>query len=221
MWTCNGADKSGYHAGNDDFKPKNRADAVTQVRAKYSFAAQLKNSMWNLLGPNQVVSAIIMYFCMKWARPVAPEEDLVFTVSAYSLWEFFLLFFVNDFFLYWGHRIQHQVKTLWENWHSFHHQIGTPTPVSTIFINEWDATLQGGMPILLAGMVVRPHPAMLAIFTAARLAENAFNHSGTRESDCQSDQTFALVVTCMVVVSCGGAGLDNLFINILALRVRS
>ena len=36
---------------------------------------------------------------------------------------------VNDFFLYWGHRVQHESEFLWNNFHYFHHQLTTPTPV--------------------------------------------------------------------------------------------
>lgn len=51
-----------------------------------------------------------------------------------SLVQFVLLQLIGDFFLYWGHRVQHDVPYLWKHFHSFHHSIGTPTPFSTICI---------------------------------------------------------------------------------------
>jgi hypothetical protein len=37
---------------------------------------------------------------------------------------------------------------------------------------------QGSLPILLAAVLVRPAPVLLYLFIAARLGENAVNHSG-------------------------------------------
>jgi hypothetical protein len=38
--------------------------------------------------------------------------------------------------------------------------------------------LQGSLPLAFAALLVRPAPAVLYLFFAARLGENAFNHSG-------------------------------------------
>ena len=38
--------------------------------------------------------------------------------------------------------------------------------------------LQGSLPFLLAAILVRPAPAVAYLFLAARLGENALNHSG-------------------------------------------
>ena len=84
---------------------------------------------------------------------------------------------VGDFGLYWGHRIQHTVPRLWEL-HRIHHRLETPTPMSTIFIHPVDATLQGGLPILLAAAAIRPHPILFYLYVWLRVAENVVNHSG-------------------------------------------
>lgn len=46
------------------------------------------------------------------------------------------------------------------------------------YIHRLDATLQGGIPMALAAVILRPAPAILYLSFAARVAENAFNHSG-------------------------------------------
>ena len=46
-------------------------------------------------------------------------------------------------FLCRGHRIQHESNFLWTHFHSYHHQIDSPTAVSTLSIDTVDATLQG------------------------------------------------------------------------------
>jgi hypothetical protein len=40
------------------------------------------------------------------------------------------------------------------------------------------STLQGSLPFLFAAVLVRPAPAIAYLFLAARLGENALNHSG-------------------------------------------
>lgn len=77
-----------------------------------------------------------------------------------------------------GHRIQHDIPYLWENFHSIHHTLETPTPTGTIYIHAIDATLQGSLPILFAIVVVRPHPLLAYIYIYLRIAENVVNHSG-------------------------------------------
>eukprot|EP00041_Stephanoeca_diplocostata_P021851 m.516050 g.516050 ORF g.516050 m.516050 type:complete len:235 (+) comp21927_c0_seq9:235-939(+) len=89
-----------------------------------------------------------------------------------------LMCIVNDFFLYWGHRIQHENKWLWENFHSLHHTINTPTPWSTIYIHPVDASLQGAIPIITAALAVQPSLLSFYAFVAFRVSENAANHSG-------------------------------------------
>eukprot|EP00041_Stephanoeca_diplocostata_P021849 m.516015 g.516015 ORF g.516015 m.516015 type:complete len:184 (+) comp21927_c0_seq2:235-786(+) len=84
-----------------------------------------------------------------------------------------LMCIVNDFFLYWGHRIQHENKWLWENFHSLHHTINTPTPWSTIYIHPVDASLQGAIPIITAALAVQPSLLSFYAFVAFRVSENA------------------------------------------------
>lgn len=76
-----------------------------------------------------------------------------------------------------GHRVQHESELLWRC-HKVHHSIDTPTPASTLYIHPVDAALQGSVPLALAAAAVRPAPAVLYCFLAARIGENALNHSG-------------------------------------------
>ena len=70
------------------------------------------------------------------------------------------------------------VPYLWKHCHSLHHRISTPTPASTVFIDSTDATLQGGLPLIDAAAVVRPHWLTFCAYVAVRIAENVCNHSG-------------------------------------------
>ena len=79
-------------------------------------------------------------------------------------------------------QVQHESEYLWKNYHSFHHSIGTPSPVSTLYIDEVDATLQGSLPIMFACLIIRPHPVTYSIFAGLRVAENVINHTGLDSS---------------------------------------
>jgi len=85
---------------------------------------------------------------------------------------------VGDFFLYWGHRIQHEIPFLWERFHKFHHSLKTPTPVGTLYIDNVDASLQGSLPVLLTWLIVRPHLFCFYLYIFLRIGENVVNHSG-------------------------------------------
>ena len=47
-------------------------------------------------------------------------------------------------------------ECLWKRFHARHHELLTPTPTGTVFIEEADATLQASVPLLLANLLVRP-----------------------------------------------------------------
>jgi len=70
------------------------------------------------------------------------------------------------------------IPYLWENFHSVHHRLSTPSPVGTIYINGVDAFLQAGLPIIGCALVVRPHPLSYYAYVSFHLANNVFNHSG-------------------------------------------
>lgn len=90
---------------------------------------------------NSVLSAFVLPFFID-SMPVDASK---LTLSISTVNKIVLLFILQDFFLYWGHRIQHEFKYLWETRHYLHHKIGTPSPVSTIYIHPDDATLQASI----------------------------------------------------------------------------
>lgn len=83
----------------------------------------------------------------------------------------------SDLGLYLGHRAMHESDALWRV-HRVHHAIDTPTPMSTIYIHGLDVTLQAGLPLAFASVLVRPAPAVLYASFALHVAENAVNHLG-------------------------------------------
>ena len=53
-----------------------------------------------------------------------------------------------------------------------------PSPIGTLYIHTVDATLQGALPIILAAVIISPHPLTLYTYIFLRIAENVINHSG-------------------------------------------
>lgn len=85
---------------------------------------------------------------------------------------------VADLLLYLGHRIQHEIPWLWKNIHSRHHQLASPSPIGTVFIDPLDATLQGSLPLMFSGLFVRPHPITFWVYVCLHIGNNILNHSG-------------------------------------------
>jgi sterol desaturase/sphingolipid hydroxylase (fatty acid hydroxylase superfamily) len=158
-----------------DNHKKSRQDLIRSVHEKVNFKRQLFDSMSLILGPiawlNFVVLALTLHYFI-------PEVNTFYPTLNEFIIHFIILLLIADFFLYWGHRIQHTNKWLWDNLHTYHHRITTPTPISTLCINSWDATLQGGMPFIIAAAIIKPKPLTLYIFIFLRICENVINHSG-------------------------------------------
>ena len=90
----------------------------------------------------------------------------------------FIMFYIQTYLAPKGHRIQHEIPFLWEHCHKVHHTLDSPTPVGTLYIDAIDATLQGGLPMMLAMLIVRPDLFTTYLYIALRVGENAVNHSG-------------------------------------------
>eukprot|EP00882_Tetradesmus_deserticola_P006260 GHRQ01006588.1.p1 GENE.GHRQ01006588.1~~GHRQ01006588.1.p1 ORF type:complete len:296 (+),score=89.45 GHRQ01006588.1:766-1653(+) len=153
--------------------PRKQLMAATHKRIP--LRKQVRGCAMTLLGPNNIVNGMGLALLMLWAKPNVTAWMPGTAVS--FLVQFVALSLVGDFGLYWGHRVQHESKLLWRL-HSKHHAIDTPSPFSTLFIDPTDAALQGAIPFAFAALVVRPAPGVLYLYIAARIAENALNHSG-------------------------------------------
>lgn len=150
-----------------------RADRLGKTQERIPFQTQVAKVVWESFGPNFLLNGVASYFLLSLID--TPRLELPSVSSAIT--SFTLLHFIGDFFLYWGHRIQHEIPLLWKL-HSFHHQVDTPSPISTIYIDSIDATLQGGLPLLFSALIIQPHPLIMYWYIITRVAENCLNHSG-------------------------------------------
>jgi sterol desaturase/sphingolipid hydroxylase (fatty acid hydroxylase superfamily) len=158
-------------------RASDRLECIKDVHKKICFREQLIGAMMMMFGPGALLNSAIAALVLGYFVPLSPDLDL------YPSWqrllgETVLMLVINDFFLYWGHRIQHESEFLWKNMHYFHHQLGTPTPVGTVFIDFTDGALQGNLPVLFAALAVRGHPISMWLMIAIRIADNVLNHSG-------------------------------------------
>ena len=158
-------------------KGVSRLEAIAKTQAKIPLSTQLRNVLWQLFGPTAIFNAILAYVTTHLFLPHVEYSPLPESLTS-SLLAFVAMELIGDFFLYWGHRIQHDIPYLWENFHHFHHTLDTPTPVGTIYIHSVDATLQGALPMLIAVGAVRPHPLVAYIYFMCRISENVLHHSG-------------------------------------------
>lgn len=147
------------------------------------FGVQLRTSAMHLLGPNGIVNCIILSMLASQFICSPDEGTTCNEWATYPDWVQWAcgmaaMVVINDGALYWGHRIQHESDFLWRHCHMKHHSIGIPSPVSTVYIDPIDATLQGAIPMMLAALLVRPHPITFYTFVFQRVSENCLNHSG-------------------------------------------
>jgi len=141
------------------------------------YGEQWRTALWNMLGPMAILNSVVSSFLLPYLLgPAVLEHGVELPSWSEAIVAFVLLELVGDFFLYTFHRLMHEL--LWDHVHQYHHSIRTPTPISTVCIENLDATLQGGLPIMLSALVVRPHPLAMYAFVAQRVAENVVNHSG-------------------------------------------
>eukprot|EP00039_Didymoeca_costata_P019936 m.339460 g.339460 ORF g.339460 m.339460 type:complete len:270 (+) comp18813_c0_seq1:67-876(+) len=154
---------------------KPREEAREEILEKFPFVEQAKMGVWNTVGATSVSNFFLLRYTGKMLFGV--PRALTPALMEFAR-DFVLLEVIGDFFLYWGHRIQHESDFLWRTFHAYHHQIRTPTPISTLYIDPVDAMIQGGLPIIVAGAIVKPHPLTFYFYTIWRVAENVVNHSG-------------------------------------------
>jgi sterol desaturase/sphingolipid hydroxylase (fatty acid hydroxylase superfamily) len=160
-------------------KNSTRSEKLKSTQTKIPFSSQFLTCLKTTLGPTAVLNSIISYLISKHLLFAENEikNNLIFPSWQNSIFNFILLQLIGDLFLYFGHRIQHEIPFLWK-FHALHHQIDTPSPISTLFIDPIDATLQGALPMIAAFALIRPHPFVFYVYILFRIAENVVNHSG-------------------------------------------
>lgn len=157
-------------------KTSNRNDLIGKTQKKLSFLQQLTDSVINVSGPIALLNVTTLAIVGDYLFPV--NKDLSYLSWGLFSLELTLLLIVSDFVLYWSHRVQHMIEYLWIFCHRYHHQIDTPTAISTASIDVVDGSLQGGLPVLVALILVHPHPLSFYACVSLRFLDNVMNHSG-------------------------------------------
>jgi len=154
---------------------KPRMEAHEKTFARVPWKKQVMTEFANIGFPGGVITALGSGFLLPLVVKLPTEALPTFS-------DFFITFFfgslICDFGQYWGHRIMHENAWLYHNVHGVHHQIDTPSVVSTAYVHPLDSFLQVSLPSLAAVILTNMHPVTFAIFTFTRVAENCFDHSG-------------------------------------------
>ena len=158
------------------YGPKTREECIRETQKKNSKWIQLRTSLWNIMGPSAVLSTVMLVLIMDWWMPKVSDRD---PASWAGLIDFAVCFVLADFFLYWGHRIQHMNEWLWTHLHSLHHELDTPTPIGTGYVHSIDAKIQTETPLILAALIWKPHPFVWYLVIACKIAESVVLHSGS------------------------------------------
>lgn len=152
--------------------------------AKVSKKEQLWDAILTFIGPAGWLNALLAGMILSRILPdptiAAGQSQLYsnFPPMQQVALELAMLQLVDDFFQYWGHRIQHEIPYIWKKWHSKHHQMETPTTHSTGYIDDLDTTLQVGIPMILATILTKPLSISFTMYCFIRISENTINHCG-------------------------------------------
>lgn len=164
-----------WRGGNVD-----RLQEIRKTQEKVPLREQvfgLQGSAMAVVGPGAIFGGILSVYIFDWL--LGMNHCSVFDVSCWTaIKSICIMEIVGDFGLYCGHRLLHEVPFLYNNYHCYHHRIGTPTALSTASIDAIDETIQATLPIFFAAVVARPHPLIFCFYVALRVAENVMNHSG-------------------------------------------
>lgn len=153
-----------------------RAGELEKTHAKIPWIVQFKETLLKVGGPMNLVGCAAQRYALEYLHGGLPSSPLPSLVG--FLVDFILLAFIADFFLYWGHRIQHHNKWLWDNSHSLHHRLQTPSAAGTAYVADKDVFLQSVIPLTVSAFVIRPHPITHLCYLYHHLSNNALNHSG-------------------------------------------
>lgn len=164
----------------------NQSDEDSFTKKTMSLSFQRRVATQVLTGPSAWFGGVASMFIQQQVvfkhDPSAVERFALPMSAGQFVLQFALLAIVADFFLYWGHRIQHQYEFLWKRFHSRHHQLLTTTPIGSAFIDEVDVTLQASLPLLLANLIVQPQCLTYLLYISFHVSNNVLNHSGL--NDC-------------------------------------
>jgi sterol desaturase/sphingolipid hydroxylase (fatty acid hydroxylase superfamily) len=160
--------------------PDRRA-GIRKTQKLIPLRKQIFGAMATTMGPTAGIGLFLVVNLLKRFMPTSATSPVLPSLPE-MIGQFILMELVGDLGLYWGHRIQHEIPFLWRHCHQEHHKLETSTPVSTLYIEGSDATLQASLPLFLAVLVVRAHFVVFYAYAFARLAENVLNHSGLQGS---------------------------------------
>lgn len=118
---------------------ESRFEALQKTQQKIPPSQQAAKVLSVMVGPTAVLNGTFSYFISSYF--ITPSQ-LEYPSFLKLLVDLIAMKLIDDFFLYWGHRIQHEVPFLFEKFHSIHHTLDTPTPMGTLYIDSVDATLQ-------------------------------------------------------------------------------
>lgn len=152
-----------------------RQGQLQKQHAKVPWLVQFKDTLSKVGGPVNIVGCAFWRYSLEYAHGGLPTSPLP-TLVGFCV-DFYLMAMIEDFFLFFFHRLQHRVEWLWK-FHEYHHRVSTTSASSTAYIDDRDALLQSALPLVLTSFLLRPHPVTHLIYIFHRLQNNVLNHAG-------------------------------------------
>ena len=158
-----------------------RRELIEAARVKVPLLEQLKLTAWNIFGPLNIIASVALSLMVNRFSSFTSGSGTI-VLWPPSVWVFvmhlLLLSLISDLGQYLGHLLLHRVSYLRKHVHSVHHQIQTPTAVSTGYADAMDAALQIAIPMIVAITIVPAHRFTIYSFIFMSVSNNVINHSG-------------------------------------------
>lgn len=127
--------------------------------------------------------SFVLFACIGYATDWLIREGYSQLYTDWSHWTYFYLpvslvavFFVQDAYFYWTHRLLHW-KPLYHRVHSWHHRFQNPSPFSAFAFHPLEGIIQIGFVPLLA-VLFPVHQAILVGYTTFVLVMSVYGHTG-------------------------------------------
>ncbi len=97
-----------------------RAESLAESRLLISWSDQLRGAAWQICGPMAMLGAATGGLVLPL---IMPEVSATWPSLRELAVQLVIMELAGDFALYWGHRIQHESKYMWDNFHALHHTV--------------------------------------------------------------------------------------------------
>jgi len=137
------------------------------------------------------LSSVLGYWCFASSLTneniqfMLERKDLETTFQLHVFWKYFFDFLGMTLIadcLFWSFHLLLHTSTLFQLFHSLHHQIIYPEPLTTFYVHPVEHILVNLFPIFLGPLILKPYPPLLLIWLTLSTFSAVENHSGNQDN---------------------------------------